>query len=420
MMTMMEENSLDVEFRVNSKGVKFKRISKGKWRRVCKFQECTTYSRHSSYYCRKHKDEMDKEPEIKHIKIKDTIIQIKECIKYRLTPSNIWARVCSKDDCISYARNDDLCIKHYMDESGKRISEEETKKKQKETSSVGDSTEEYIVSLMKEEFEDANVVGNTGSTVDILFTDKNGVVRGIQVKTLGARNGTRHDVWIATFRRNKYPEDMLIVMVNRERTRFGIFFYGKCAKNSVSLPFAAKTSKYMEGMFTDIEEFKTELKKLAVLSTIVSDIKTTLCSNRKKEHDGYNNIIEYCKENGMKFEMNSASDGIYDIKINDKKLQMKVTSVSYWSLYRVNMSHSGRVKGVKRPIPYSEDDDIDGFVFHILVEKYRQDFMFVPKSYFLSTGHLSTNETCGKTSISIPCPDRVKDHVLMPFWNKLF
>jgi hypothetical protein len=83
----------------------------------------------------------------------------------------------------------------------------------------------------------------------------------LQVKTL--YTDPRDDVYSLVYK--KYPDKMLMVMVNNERTRFALEFAGNI-KGKLSLCYKAKKSKYSHIMYTDIEKFKSKLKELIVLS----------------------------------------------------------------------------------------------------------------------------------------------------------
>jgi len=133
----------------------------------------------------------------------------------------------------------------------------------------GTATENYIYSIMKDfkDIEDLQVIGSVGGMFDIIYRYPNDNIRAIQVKTL-VQNHHSNDTWSVSFEQD-YPRDTLIVLVNEERTRFGLISYGAIKVKTLSLGFTRMNKgKYRYNKYNNLEQFKGSLYRRSKSSTI--------------------------------------------------------------------------------------------------------------------------------------------------------
>ena len=130
---------------------------------------------------------------------------------------------------------------------------------------IGDETELYVENLLKAMncYEKVTGLGSLGGNADISITIDNKVYYS-QVKTLIHE---RKDVYRA-YDVDGYPDDMLIIMVNKERTRFALEFAGNITQTDLSLSFSSTTSKFKHIMYTDLDLFKHKLKEMMIHSAM--------------------------------------------------------------------------------------------------------------------------------------------------------
>jgi len=124
----------------------------------------------------------------------------------------------------------------------------------KDSTSIGDNTEIYITNLLtnSKEFEFVDRVGQIGDKTDIILTLKSGERKSLQVKTIYL---SKPPELYSMTNDCKYLDDMLIVMVNTERTRFALEFAKNMTQSNPKFPFNYPDSIHKNIMFTDEKEF---------------------------------------------------------------------------------------------------------------------------------------------------------------------
>ena len=435
---MSYKRSFNIVF---TNGKKYRAYTDGRCekRLCCIFKGCSTLCYNLTEYCGKHKNgevQLPKPKKIKQyttIEIKGQIIHIdKKGQKFKLydKDKNSKRRVCMFNECTSLIYRGLYCKKHedgneyakislsssYIDDDGLILhNNQEYRDKCKKTTEIGDATEKYVLNILKEntELECVERIGQSGDKIDITYKFKSdNIIRGIQVKTL--HSNKRIDVYRSTLVRNKtsYHEDTLIVLVNKERNRFGLIFYKDCPKTGINLSFRSRhKSKYKNNMFIDFDSFKKELFEMMKSSV---EYKESISFTAKKEKESIQRLKNICEEKGLEFKMSDTSTSIFDCCINTHKIQCKLTNQKHGLQYSVSLSKSGICEDFKQSrVKYHEDDDIDFFIFEI--EKYPGNFYIVSKQTLIDKKIILTKNNKGKLSIQIP-PVGYTNTKSMTYW----
>ena len=293
-----------------------------------------------------------------------------------------------------------------------RLYLENRRKRAKYTLIKGDETEQFVADIMRKfkDIEDVQVIGNTGSIFDIVYKYVNDDYRALQVKTL-SYDHYGNDMWKTTFNPEQYPPDTLIVLVNEERTRFGLISYGKINVKTLSLGFKnMNRGKYRRNKYTDIVKFSDSFNRRSKCSTLF-DVDKSFSELIKKEYDSIQRLNDKCNEHKISFNRNSTNGNVIDCFINNKTAQCKYSSSVKFNLYKSN----GSIDGVHQIQSYNESDPLDYFIFEI--NGYHGQFCIVPKKIMVERGYLSTKKINGKKSISLCTPDYIGEHWCVKYWN---
>lgn len=291
----------------------------------------------------------------------------------------------------------------------------------------GDATEQYVESIMKDfkGISELEVIGNIGGMFDITYRYPNDNIRAIQVKTL-VQNKNIKDTWSVSFEQ-EYPQDTLIVLVNSDRTRFGLIPYSAIHVKTLSLGFThMNKGKYRHNKYNNLEDFKNSLYRRSKLSTVY-DLTTSVSKSILKEYNSLQRLSSVCTKLSIPFKRNTTNSTVVDCFINNQTVQCKYSSLidnsnrgCRFSLHKSN----GSVNGIHRVQPYSADDPLEYFIFEIGgtyddPEKYHGYFCIVPKQALVDMEYLSTKEKIGRTQITIAPPDYSgeKSHWCLKYWN---
>ena len=308
-----------------------------------------------------------------------------------------------------------------------RLYNENRRKRQRDLGytaiSKGDKTEQYVFNIMKnfKDIEDVQVFGSMGCLFDIVYKYKNDEYRALQVKTL-IKDHNSSDIWRTTFETDQYFPDTLIVLVNEERSRFGLISYDKVNVKTLSLGFSRMNrGKYRHNKYIEEIKFSESLNRRSKSSSLFN-IEKSFSDNIKKEYDSLQRLKDRCIERSISFERNTTNSDVIDCFINSKKVQCKYTSIAKnyckFNIYKSN----GSIDGVHQIQPYNENDPIDYFVFEVggTIEdpcKYKGQFCTIPMSIMIEKGYVTTNKVNGRTSISLCLPDYEGDHWCLEYWN---
>lgn len=299
-----------------------------------------------------------------------------------------------------------------------REKHKETKNKINPTA-VGDETELFVENLLKDtgKFLSVEKIGDIGGKADIKITQFDGKINYIQVKTL-SKTPKRKDSYYMT---NKiYSDDMLLVMVNKERDRFAVDFAKNLKKRIIPLSYLNKKSEYKDIMYTDLKNFVDKVVDLIPNSCRENQIE----EKNKLENNMMTLLEEFCRENGLEYRKKDSNGNSIDGYINGLSFQAKHTSSnSQKNTYNVTFSKSSGSldkKRIKRP--YDEGD----FDFTIIairslnnLNKYQTDFCFIPSKVLISRKVIANQDNKGKTHFCICPPDYEKSHWSKEYWNNL-
>ena len=291
--------------------------------------------------------------------------------------------------------------------------------------SIGDDSEEYIVNLLKssKEYKSVEKIGQIGGNADILITHYDETFNYIQVKTLSVTTSKEGKQPVDTyhfFNKSEYPEDMLIVMVNKERTRFGVDFFGNIPPSGITLRFCSTRSKYLDIMFTDEDEFLERL----IDSIPQSSSENSISAKTLMENEMYLRFQTFCASKGIHLVRNTTNGNSIDCFINGYPAQLKYTT-DKTSQYRYNVNSTkcaGTLngKGIRKNYTVG---DFDFFIIEVggtedESGKYHGNFCIIPKRTLISENILKSDTCKGKGSFKICPPDfELYYHWAKHFWN---
>jgi hypothetical protein len=138
---------------------------------------------------------------------------------------------------------------------------------------------------------------------------------------------------------------MLIVMVNKERTRFALEFAKNIIPETLGLVFNCPTSKYKDIMFTDEKEF---LKRIIELISKSIDYSGFLSSETVTiEYNSSLRLEDWCKPRGHNYRRNITNGTTIDVFINDIPIQAKYVSKNQSSGITYQIKILNREEGLK-------------------------------------------------------------------------
>lgn len=289
------------------------------------------------------------------------------------------------------------------------------------TIKTGDDSENYITKLLinTNKFKNVNNIGNEGGKSDIIITNTNETINHIQVKTLTSLK--KDDSYYITINCT-YPENMLIVMLNKERTRFAVDFARNITGKRPNLSFGSKKSKYKDIMFKDVNIFLSKLVKLIPLSCNFNIVNDCI----KLEKESLFRFEQFCIDKNLEFKRNKTNGDTVDFFLNGFRGQAKFVSKNdiIRATYQVKSQKScGSLNGKFISRNY-EEKDFDFIVIEIggtitYPDKYKNNFCIIPINDLLKQKILKTNSCKGKKIFYICPPDYDKKHWSKIFWNKI-
>jgi hypothetical protein len=333
------------------------------------------------------------------------------------------ARTADLSGCLICSQESNTIINQEKLESFRNESYEKDKLEQnKKSTDIGDESENFIVQLLLEtnKFKNVEKIGNIGGDSDITVTQFDDSVKQIQVKTLTKDS---ENIFHTTIK--NYPDDMLIVLLNKERTHFGCIFKKetdnvKCLK----LTFGYQFSKYKNKLFQSKEDFTEYLVSKIPFSTSINNISKNILD----EKESFQRLEVYCKNNNITYVRNSTNGNSIDVFLNGLRCQAKYASLntSESNNYRIgNVKNCGRIldNGKTRIIkrPYHKDD-FDIFIVNLggttkEPDKYKNDFMFIPMKDLDELGIMKNDTVDGKVTFQVCPPDYKKAHWSKKYWN---
>lgn len=273
-------------------------------------------------------------------------------------------------------------------------------------------------------YSNVEKTGQTSEKCDIKVTFYDGTVKSIQVKTLS--RSTCPDTYY--MRNGKvYEPNMIIIMVNKERTRFAYEFAGNIKTKNLTLYFASENTKYENIMFRDLNLFKQRLYQMIPYS---SDYKKIITSDAILKEDAMLTRLEqFCFFRGLSYRRNDTNGDQIDCYIKGFAYQAKYVSFPKDSdrcTYSVSFHKSGgEMNGKRLTQPYNINDNFDwvvvevGGIFTGTEEdktKYHGRFCSIPKFELIKQDILKSDTCKGKTAFSICPPDYQRDHWSKQYW----
>lgn len=286
--------------------------------------------------------------------------------------------------------------------------------------SIGDDTEKYIKKLLLsvDVYKNIEIVGNSGSNADIKILHFDDSINYLQIKTL-TKNRKNRSYYMSND--HIYPENMLIIMINKERTLFTLEFAGNIKVKRLSLTYCEK-SKYKDIMFKDINVFTSKLISLIPLSCKCNNI----CDGISKEILSLDRFKNLCDDKNITYSRNTTNGNTVDCFVNNLECQMKYVSSPYKTskTYQVTSNKScGRLNGKNIKRNY-EENDFDIMIVEIGgikddLKKYEGNFCIIPKSELLLQGILKTSTCKGKKVFHVCPPDYKPNHWSKKYWNNI-
>ena len=288
------------------------------------------------------------------------------------------------------------------------------------TTKIGDQTEEYVVELLKSMNCYSNItnLGNLGANSDICITDDQNNTYYVQVKTL---TYSKRDTYYMTNDIDKYPNNMLIIMVNNKRDRYALEFAGNIKVKRLCLTFDHIDSIYKDIMFTDMKIFKSKIKELVIKSYNVLEFTS---EPNKKEYDMLKRFEQFCVKNNIKYIRNLTNGEASDGTINGYKFQAKYVSLNTncRTTYQISSQKGAGTLNGEVMCRHYEVGDFDYFIIEIggvtsNISKYENNYCIIPSSVLIEQNILKSDMNKGKKGFYICPPDYTKPHWSKYYWN---
>ena len=171
-------------------------------------------------------------------------------------------------------------------------------------------------------------------------------------------------------------------------------------------------------MYTDIDQFKQQLKKLIPLSRTELEFSS---ENIKKEYEMLQRFEAYCIENNIKYLRNVTNSGPVDGTINGYTFQAKYATLKTSNSSAIP-SHkaAGSLHGKQVSRPY-EVGDINYFIVELgdvnNTLNYHHNFCIIPESVLIKQNVLKSKTCKGKQAFCICSHDYNKPHWSKIYWN---
>jgi hypothetical protein len=357
-----------------------------------------------------------------------------KCLIGHETNEYLYNKTNQKNDC-------KICY-----ENSRKVHEKEDVKKQRKlhtsktisSTKIGDDAEEYIVDLLTNLniYKKVEKIGHLSGAGDIQVTLSDDKIVFIQVKTMSKRKkrGKNENEVYGIHFVSKYPDNMLIIALNNDRTRFASTFWKDINVKTLTLSFTAKRSQYKHIMFR--EDTKVEFIDRLIQQIPFSSTENPLSENCRKEVECLERLESFCEKNSLSFKRNSTNGDTVDCFINNYRIQVKYCSFNEDSVDNINYSiplkkSSGTLDGKKISKSYDEDDfdflmvEVGGTRFMkdgILVDNpdfYKGNFFIISNIDLKEMGILNSEGKLGKSGICICPPDSKKSHWSKQYWNNI-
>lgn len=284
---------------------------------------------------------------------------------------------------------------------------------------IGTATENWLAVLLRS-LPLVQRVDETGHMYngidDLVLTLTDGTKRLAQGKTLSKRNGNNFGLSYD----QSYPERMLILAVDNERSKFFVSYAqdfknykGKNGRGCAGISFGPTSKNFQDKKFNNAAAFAAKVLEL---------LPQALQEHELKAEDRYsaNFLVEKqsrerlrTKSESFGFEFVDHKDNIssVDLYINGKSVQHKFSTEKR----AVALEWSSLGKNRKRKcVPYSCADGIEIFSFEH--SRHLGDFLLIPASVLVEAGFLSNAADGGKVKFSAYDPADLEQHYAR-YWN---
>lgn len=309
---------------------------------------------------------------------------------------------------------------------------------------VGHETEKFMFDLLQSKINNDNYHKNKNIKIectghqshcltDLEISFEDAIPHGIQIRTINNSDGTqqinctRVDTSINKHKKIEFPEDMLIIATNPERSLF-VCIYSQEAENGWFRLSKENLIKFKKRIFNNANDFVARMIKMAKNAIVVDDNLKLRGKCLDKEYKMLQKLKRVCESKNLPFELNSNYASPIDCIINGNNIQCKFSSTGreHHTFGVRSCSKLVLKSGQKISAPYHLDDNIDAFIVQIQSQtnkkKYKNDFMIIPKSALISLNIIQTQTQYGKIGINVPSPDydcsKREKHPLSEFWNK--
>lgn len=272
---------------------------------------------------------------------------------------------------------------------------------------IGDATERKVAEALRARGYHVEMAGHLCTFYDLIVTCGESR-RGVQVKTLTEGIYTS----VHFMMNDQYPDDLLIVAVNTDWTRFFTAPAGICKGTlsvTVSLPNPKRktdqrNARYERCQFTNSTDWMNAVVPLLATSTLVTEVNTAshMSSRTRLEHESVQRLVTQLSLQGLSFRPNDVLASSIDGWIGPHAVQLKSTSRRgpsknplSWNTHMQTYSHRANNKEVYKPYHATAGFD------YVLVEGRPDHWFIIPTQVLIDNKVLTTDTQPGRTFMTV-------------------
>jgi hypothetical protein len=266
--------------------------------------------------------------------------------------------------------------------------------------------------------EIANTSAISGNQFDIVIRTNDGMLRGIQIKTLAHRKYNDEKVYeqyYSVINHNVYLDETLMIFATAKYDRFVVAQWKNIKHMSIlSANFTNVCTNSSFMMFNDIKAYENHIYQQIYTAVPILDVRDGITSpGGLIEYDFAKKVKAVAESLNIKFEYENTDGSPIDFYLSGYACQAKVTNIIKKSQYHFHISKTIN----KKNCPYTDEDGIQYFVFGINDNQYKHDILIVPIQHLIQTGYIKTDNQFGITSLYLPPPHFPKYHYINAIWN---